>query len=77
MGLPPGQRRERMPRSTIDTLAMSSVMANNRYLGTEAALREPPKIGDTYPGIGHGTPGTLPNLTLALVEAKGSDSCTP
>ncbi|HVY47142.1 MAG TPA: hypothetical protein VHB21_14745, partial [Minicystis sp.] len=59
-----------------DTTSLGTCMGPTWFVGPEALLAaKPPKLA-AYDGFGHGTPGDIPNVHLAVVSGGGA-ACTP
>jgi hypothetical protein len=59
----------------LDGVGRGSVMGPNWYVGPSAAWSEIP-APPPYEGMGHGTPGSMPEIGLARVEGGGTP-CDP
>jgi hypothetical protein len=55
----------------VDKVSMGSTMAPTWYFGPSSLFHAPAGPLPVYEGIGHGTPGSLPNLTLTPVTTGG------
>ncbi len=60
----------------VDQNSAGSTMGQMWYFGPESLFLASPGALPTYDGIGHGTPGSLPNLKLTPVEGGGG-ACSP
>lgn len=59
----------------VDGTSRGSVMGANWYVGADAAWSELP-APSPYDGMGHGTPGSMPEIALSLVDGGGG-ACDP
>jgi hypothetical protein len=60
----------------VDGASIGSMMAPTWYRGPIDLVRDTLEPSETYQGIGHGSPGAIPNFTLELVD-EGGEPCTP
>ena len=60
----------------VDKSCAGSAMGPMWYFGPEALIGSSAVSFPAYVGIGHGTPGSLPNLDLAPVKGGGGE-CVP
>lgn len=60
----------------VDEVSAGSAMGQTWYFGPEMLFAAAPGTLPVYDGIGHGTPGSLPNLHLVQVSGGGG-VCSP
>lgn len=61
---------------TVDGEYEGTLMNHAWYRGPIDIARGTLEVSDTYEGMGHGSPGAIPNLFIDLVDG-GGDPCTP
>src|SRR5262249_48600170 len=59
-----------------DGRSMGSDMSPAWFLGPKDLIATKPLSPATYTGFGHGTPGSIPNLTVSIVKGGGM-ACVP
>lgn len=61
----------------VDGVDIGNLMNPSWYHGPIDLLDESYEPSGEYDGVGHGTPGALPELTLELASDGGGEPCTP
>ena len=59
-----------------DGMSLGSDMAPSWFFGPKQLIATTPLSPAIYEGFGHGTPGSIPNITLDIVSSGGM-ACTP
>ena len=59
-----------------DDTSLGSDMNPAWFIGPKDLINDKPLVAAKYEGFGHGTPGSIPNITLEIVKGGGA-TCTP